>query len=67
MTSEQKKIVEKEIILLNIKDIVEITGWCEATVRKMFVSNDFPAIKNGKEYKVEMYAFRNYLRSSREN
>jgi len=68
MTDSQKKVVENELILLNIKNLIDITGWSEATVRKMFKhEDDFPAIKKGKEYQVEYSAFKNYLSKRRIN
>ena len=53
MTEKQKEIVAKELIMLDMKDIMELTGWCENVVRKMFANEkDFPAIKKGKKYQV---------------
>lgn len=68
MTDSQKKVVQNELILLNIEDIIDITEWSAATVRKMFVNDkEFPAIKKGKKYQVEYSAFKNYLSKRRIN
>lgn len=68
MTKEQKEIVSKELILLNIDDVVEITGWCKQVVRNTFAyDKDFPAIKKGKEYQVELGALKDFLNKRRTN
>lgn len=68
MTEKQKEIVSKELIMLDIKDIMELTGWCENVVRRMFAyDKDFPAIKKGKQYQVELNSFKNYLAKRRIN
>lgn len=68
MTEKQKETVSKELILLNIDDVVEITGWCKQTVRNTFAyDEDFPAIKKGKEYQVEATALKNYFSERRDN
>ena len=62
MTIEQKKIAQKEIILLDKRDVMELTGWCEKVVGNIFAyDKDFPAIKIGKKYQVELNAFKMYL------
>lgn len=68
MTDKQKELVSKELILLNINDVVEVTGWCKQVVRNTFADDkDFPAIKKGKEYQVELGAFKEYLNNRRTN
>lgn len=68
MTEEQRKIVNKELILLDLEDIMELTGWCENVVRKTFqYDNEFPAIRKGKKYQVEFHAFKKYLEKRRKN
>lgn len=62
MTEKQKEIVLKELIMLDMKDIMELTGWCENVVRKMFAyDKDFPAIKKGKKYQVELNSLCNII------
>lgn len=68
MTKEQREIVSKELILLTIDDVEEVTGWCKQVVRNTFAyDNEFPAIKKGKEYQVELRALREYLSTRRNN
>ncbi len=43
MTKEQKQIAMKEIVMLNKKDVMELTGWCSNVVDKTFCyDKDFP-------------------------
>ena len=66
--TKQEVIINNKIILLNIKDVMLITGWSEAVVRKMFANDDdFPAIKKGKKYLVEYSALKNYFSKRRIN
>ena len=51
--------------LLTIKDVVEISGWSEETVRKMFRKDDFPAITYGKCKLVVADALKEYLSRSK--
>lgn len=68
ITHNQREIINNEIIFLNIKDVMELTGWCEATVREIFANDkDFPAIKKGKEYQVEYSAFKEFFSKRRTN
>lgn len=68
MTNEQKQFVSKEVVMLNIDDVVEITGWSKQVVRNTFAyDKDFPAIKKGKSYQVEASALKNYLSQRRNN
>lgn len=68
ITDNQKKTINNEIIFLNIKDVVELTGWCEATVRQLFANDkEFPAIKKGKEYQVEYSALKEFFSKRRTN
>lgn len=62
MTKSQELIVEKKIILLTIPDVMRITGWSEQTTRRLFTSDEqFPTVKIGKSYQVEMEALQKYL------
>ena len=68
MTKEQKSIAEKELILLDINDVMDITGWGECVVKKTFAyDEDFPAIKKGKKYQVELNSLKSYLQKRRCN
>lgn len=66
MTDKQREIIDKKLILLDIEDVVEITGWCTEVVRNTFANDgDFPAIKKGKKYQVELEALKKYLEQRR--
>lgn len=68
MTNEQKQFVSKEVVMLNIDDVVELTGWSKQVVRNTFAyDKDFPAIKKGKSYQVEASALKTYLSQRRNN
>lgn len=55
-----------EIVLLNIQDVMDITGWSEVTVKKAMAQPDFPTIKIGKENQVLLESLKNYLSTRRE-
>ena len=68
MTKEQKQIAYTELIMLDIEDVQQLTGWCENVVRNTFAyDKNFPAIKKGKKYQVELYALKDYLSQRRTN
>lgn len=68
LTKNQKQIIDNNIILLTIEDVVQLTGWCEKTVRNMFTNDsEFPAIKKGKEYQVEYTALKDFFAKRRTN
>lgn len=68
MTKEQKEIVKKEIILLDIEDVMELTGWSKNVVKNTFAHDeDFPAIKKGKKNQVELNSLKRYLGKRRTN
>lgn len=66
MTKVQREIVDKELIMLDKKDIMELTRWSKGVVDKMFAHDkEFPAIKKGKKCLVELSAFKKYLSKRR--
>lgn len=68
MTKEQKEIATKEVIMLDMQDVMELTSWCENVVRNTFAYDEnFPAIKKGKKYQVELSALKDYLSKRRTN
>lgn len=68
MTIEQKQIATKQLIMLDMQDVMNLTGWCENVVRNTFAyDKSFPAIKKGKKYQVELNAFKDYLSQRRTN
>lgn len=68
MLKEQIEILNKKVILLDKKDIKELTGWGENTINNLFAyDTSFPAIRIGKKYQIEVEAFLEYLRKGRNN
>lgn len=67
-TKAQQTIVEKELILLDMKEVMQYTGWSDNVVRRIFAyDKDFPALKIGKKNQVELNAFKQYLSKRRTN
>lgn len=52
---------KSDIVLLNIQDVMDITGWSEGTVKKTMAQPDFPTIKIGKENQVLLESFKRFL------
>lgn len=49
-----------------MKDVMQYTEWSDNIVRRLFSNDkDFPAIKIGKKYQVELNAFKQYLSTRR--
>lgn len=68
MTKEQKQVATTKVIMLDMQDVMELTGWCDNVVRNTFAyDKDFPAIKKGKKYQVELGALKDYLSKRRTN
>lgn len=68
MTKEQMQIVKNQLIMLDKEDVMQLTNWGENTVNNIFAYDyDFPAIKKGKKYQVELTAFKEYLSKRRTN
>lgn len=55
------KELKKEITLLTIEDVEEITGWSHATVQKVMSLPEFPTIKIGKENQVLLESLKEFL------
>lgn len=68
MAKNRMDLLNQKVILLDKKDIKELTGWGENTVNDLFAHDtSFPAIRIGKKYQIEVEAFLEYLRKGREN
>lgn len=69
MTQQQRNnIIDNTIILLDMNDVMKITGWCENVVKDTFAHDaEFPAIKKGKKNQVELGALKKYLSVKRCN
>ena len=62
MPKDKVQVFDNLLVLLDIDDVCKITGWCKNTVRNLFAyESEFPAIKIGKRYLVELDAFKKYL------
>ena len=53
--------VSSEVILYSIKDIMDMSGWSETTVQKLFNDPSFPSIDYGKTKLVENHALMQFL------
>ncbi len=55
-----------EVRFYTINDLMELLGWSEPTVQKLFNDPKFPAIDFGKQKVVEKHALINYCSQRRE-
>ena len=58
--------VVDEVRFYSIGDLIELTGWSEPTVQKLFNDPKFPAIDCGKKKLVEKHALIRYFSERRE-
>ena len=66
MIKSQEEIVKSQIILLDKECFKELTGWGQNVVDNTFAHDkDFPAIKKGKKYQVELSALKKYFSTRR--
>lgn len=65
MSEEEIKKMQKELRLLDVNDVMSITGWGESTVRSRMEDIDFPTIKIGKKNQVSFDALKEYLQHRR--
>lgn len=64
MTKDKKNI--NDLVLLDMDDVCNLTKWGKETTRNTFAHDDeFPAIKKGKKYLVELEALRKYFSKRR--
>ncbi len=62
----KQEVITSQLILLNKEEVKEITGWGDNVVDRLFAyDKEFPAIKKGKIYQVELTAFKEYLSKRR--
>ena len=55
-----------EVRFYSIYDLIELTGWSEPTVQKLFNDPKFPAVDYGKQKVVEKHALIRYFSERRE-
>lgn len=68
MDKLKKEIIMNNLILLDMEDVMKITGWSQNIVQRTFAyDEDFPAIKKGKKYQVELNALKSYFSTRRMN
>lgn len=65
ITEEEIQQFKKELKLLDVSDVMKITGWAEATVRAIMQEDDFPVIKIGKKNQVSLDGLKEYLKHRR--
>lgn len=67
-TKAQQTIVERELILLDMKDVMYYTGWSDNVVKRLFAyDKELPVLKIGKKNQIELNAFKQYLSKRRTN
>lgn len=68
MNNIKENIEKEEIILLEKKDVKELTGWGTNVIDRLFAyDKEFPAIKIGKKYQIELTALKAYLQTRRDS
>ena len=65
MPEEEIEKMQKELRLLDVQDVMSITGWGEGTVRSRMEDKDFPTIKIGKKNQGSFDALKEYLQHRR--
>lgn len=65
MPEEKIQALKQELNLLDIEEIMAVTGWGDITVRKIMEDSDFPTIKIGKKNQVSFEALKEYLKHRR--
>lgn len=61
-----EQFIPCDIHFYSIKDVIQLTGWSEPTVIKLFNDPDFPSCNYGKTKIVEAGGLRNYFSEHRE-
>ena len=57
--------VSSDIQFYTVDDLIEMLGWGEATVQKLFNAPDFPSVDYGKTKVVEKHALIEYFSKKR--
>lgn len=65
MSEEKIQEMKQDLNLLDIEDVMKLTGWGETTVREIMTDEDFPTLKIGKKNQVSFEALKEYLRYRR--
>lgn len=66
MAKEKLEALKEELNLLNIEEIMKITGWGKTTIKEiMKTDKDFPVLKIGKHNQVSFEALKEYVKHRR--
>ena len=60
-----RQYISSEVKFYTIPDLIEMLGWSEITVQKMFNDPSFPAVDFGRQKVVEAHALINYFSTRR--
>ena len=60
-----RQYISSEVKFYTIPDLIEMLGWSEATVQKLFNAPDFPSVDYGKTKVVENHALIEYFSKKR--
>ena len=63
--TKELKEMKRALGLLNVDEVMFVTGWGDTTVRKIMDDEEFPALKIGKENQVSFQALREYVSTRR--
>lgn len=67
MSDEKIQLMKEELGLLDMENVMEITGWGESTLEKIMASDkNFPVIKIGRKNQVRFEALKEYLNCRRD-
>lgn len=67
MNKVKEHIVNEKIILLDKEEVKELTGWGINVIDRLFAYyKEFPAIKIGKKYQIELDALKNFFQIRRD-
>lgn len=65
MPDEKIQQLKNELKLLDVEEVMAVTGLGEKTVREMMTEEDFPLIQIGRKYQVTFDALKEYLQHRR--
>ena len=67
MSKEKLELLKEELGLLNVEEVMEITGWGESKLNEIMATDkDFPVIKIGRRNQVRFDALKEYLNHRRD-
>ena len=63
---EKRKCISSEVRFYSIQDMMEMSGWSEMIVQKLFNDPSFPATNFGRKKLVECHALIDYFSERRD-